>query len=95
MATLARLALIAEELGETDLANTYRENVKAVLTTWLEGGAASSLDLSVRDPCCGCDCNMHEIGQDRTHTSKRFFFVFLHFLKASRPLTCNNKNGNI
>ena len=41
MATLARLALIAEELGETDLANTYRENVKAVLTTWLEGGAAS------------------------------------------------------
>jgi hypothetical protein len=24
MATLARLALIAEELGETDLANTYR-----------------------------------------------------------------------
>jgi len=37
MAVLARLALIADELGETDLATTYRNNLKATLEPWLAG----------------------------------------------------------
>ena len=80
MATLARLALIAEELGETDLANTYRENVKAVLTTWLEGVAASSDDLWMQDCAVGVTVrDMHVIGQDRTHKSKSFIVFFTLF----------------
>jgi len=37
MATLARLALIADEFEETDLANTYRQNLKTTLEGWLSG----------------------------------------------------------
>ncbi len=37
MAKLARLALIAEEVGDTDKANTFIENVKPVLESWLDG----------------------------------------------------------
>jgi len=37
MATLARLALIADELEETDLANTYRQKLKPVMEGWLSG----------------------------------------------------------
>lgn len=34
---LARLALIADELGETSIASSLREKIKAGLTPWLEG----------------------------------------------------------
>ena len=37
MGTLARLALIADELGETELAATYRENIKKAMEPWLAG----------------------------------------------------------
>ena len=33
---MARLALIADSLGETDKANTIRSNIKSVLVPWLE-----------------------------------------------------------
>lgn len=38
MAAIGRLALIADELGETDLANTYRTNLKRYLEPWLKSG---------------------------------------------------------
>ena len=37
MGALGRLALIADELGETALAATYRENIKKALEPWLAG----------------------------------------------------------
>lgn len=37
MGTLARLALIADEFGETELAATYRENLKNAIEPWLAG----------------------------------------------------------
>ena len=37
MGTLDRLALIADELGETELAATYRENIKKAMEPWLAG----------------------------------------------------------
>ena len=37
MGALARLALIADELGETGLAETYRQTLKSAMEPWLSG----------------------------------------------------------
>ena len=37
MAAIARLALIADEMDEPDLAAQYRNNVRPVLEDWLAG----------------------------------------------------------
>ena len=46
MATLARLALIADELGEASLADTYRTNLKASIEPWLQNNGKLVRDRS-------------------------------------------------
>lgn len=50
MAALARLALIAEELGETALAQQYRDKVRPVLESWLD---ATNVDPLIYDQSWG------------------------------------------
>lgn len=50
MAAIARLALIADELGETALASTFIEKVKPTLQSWLE---ATNVDPLVYDQTWG------------------------------------------
>ena len=44
MAAIGRLALIADELGETSLANTFRTKLKSYLEPWLKAGGKLVFD---------------------------------------------------
>ena len=46
MAAIARLALIADELGETSLADTFRTNLKSFLEPWLQNNGKLVYDRS-------------------------------------------------
>ena len=46
MAAIARLALIADELGETVLAETYRTNLKRYIEPWLQNSGKLVHDVS-------------------------------------------------
>ena len=46
MATLARLALIADELEESSVANTYRNNLKGYIEPWLQNNGKLVRDRS-------------------------------------------------
>ena len=46
MAAIARLALIADELGETGLADTFRTNLKSFLEPWLQNNGKLVYDRS-------------------------------------------------
>ena len=64
MAVLARLALLADEMGETSLAQQARDRVKPTLEGWLGGTNANTLLFDQTWGGVVSSCGMHDQGCD-------------------------------
>ena len=70
MARIARLAIIADEVGETALAETYREKVRPTLESWLEG---TNVDPLIYDQTWGGVCSINGISDENADFGQGYY----------------------